>query len=232
MYNNIHPQYTGNIMNIGGAGYNQDYYGNTMNRGYFNPYLYYQQQKALEAQMREEKRRRYDVMKSLLRKSNKSTDNIEEYIKQYDVDYVNSVQNDINEYNKFIQMHNNHIMHQGNEINHFIIHSNNVSQRNKENFPDDMSMLDYFDKAGEILLDITIQKSRDKAKDVSKLYNRDDYLDLIKLHKGNIPYFNTISKSKFSTGDIDIDDMEVTLPNELSDEYYKRKRQFLESIFK
>lgn len=234
---NISPQPIGNIMNISGYGYNNNNQGimggyyNPYNQGYYNPYLIHKQQQALEAQKREQQRQQADIWKKLSRNVNAVTntiDDIEKHVKKYDPtdtqseDYLEMIK-----YNKLMNLRQ---VNNENSMNLNIQKINNQIEETKKKYPDDMSLMDFFDKAGEMILEIRLEDMRNKQRDVSQLYDRDGYQSLIKSHSGNTNYFNSVFGDR-QRREVNIDDLEVNLPNSISNEFYEKKRAFLESIF-
>lgn len=240
IYNNMNiypqPQPIGNIMNISGYGYNNypgimgGYY-NPYVQGYYNPYLIHKQQQALEAQIREQQRQQSDIWKKLSRNVNtvlQTVENIDEHVKKYDpVDTYSEEYLEAIKYNKLMNLKP---LNTEEIINSNIQRINNQIQQTKKEFPDDMSLMDFFDKAGELLLEIRLEEMKKKQRDVSQLYDRNGYQSLIKSYAGNSNYFNTVFNNK-PRKEITIDDLEVNLPNSISNEFYEKKRAFLESIF-
>lgn len=238
MNNRMNTNPMGNMMNIG-YGYNQGYMGgyyspnSNTGGGYYNPYLMHQQQKKYEEELKEDQKRSANIWKKISRNVNSvvgSINDIDEHVKKYDPVESNSYYQDVQEYNKLLNLNSIGPQPEFNTSRIQIINSN--IEKRKEEFPDDMSLTEYFEKAGSLVLEARLAQSKKNQKNISKLYDGDQYSQLVKMHSGNNNYFNTVFSNRHNSKDISIDDMEVKLPDNISNEYYERKRKFLESIFK
>lgn len=223
-----------NIMNISGAGYNQGMMGGYYNphaQSYYNPYLIHQQQQKLESKMKEEKKKQSEIWKKLSRNVNSATgliENIEDHVKRYDpIEENNEEYIEEMKYHKLQSIQNNHVVNNV-RINAVV----EIHNRTKSEFPDEMSLAEYFDKAGQLIVEARIEESRNRQRDVSRLYDRTQYSDLVKMHSRDNNYFNSVFAGGYRNPHVSIDDMEVKLPDSISNEYFDKKRAFLESIFK
>lgn len=234
------PNPIGNMMNISGNGYNNqgqnggyyNPYGNT-NNNYYNPHLMYQQQRAMEAQRKEEERQQSDLWKKLSRNANKIhhlVDDIEEHVKRYDPVEINDDMQEEMRYNKLASLTSTQQTNYD-QSGRIVSQVNTVIQQTKEVFSDDMDLVEYFEKAGELILEARIQDNRNKQRDVSKLYSGSGYKDLINYHSsGNNSYFNSVFRNNMGNKNINIEDMEVTLPPNIGNEYHTRRSQFMDAI--
>ena len=241
MYNNynISPNPMGNVMNVG-SGYNNTnngyYNSNNMYNNYFNPYLAIQQNQAREAQMKEQQRTESDMMKRISRAVNKasgseiSDDTLGEIYdykepEQYKVD-PDSVEY-MQSFVASLYITDNRYLPQDIQ---FVNRFNQMYDQAKQMCPDDISMYDYNQKMSEQYVQMLIDNNREKQRDVSKLYNSNDYNKLLNMNSKSSSYFNSIFNGGNMNNNVSVDDMEVTLPNHLANEYQSRRKQFLESI--
>lgn len=238
----------GNIVGIGNQGYNNGmmssmggYYNNQYNN-YYNPYLAQQQRQMQEAQMREQMRQQTDILKSISRKVNNALGNdidMDEHLKQYDPEnYYHYNQ----QYGQYVQDEDERIHQQlmnvhcngitGNVYNIRLIQANNVIyEQEKKARPDDMNMNDYHRSAGEMLHDLRMQEQRNRQRDLSKLYNVNQYNQLVKMNSNPNSYFNSMFNGTAMQKDMNIDDMEVKLPQHMISSYDQRKKAFFDTIF-
>jgi hypothetical protein len=100
---------------------------------------------------------------------------------------------------------------------------NNLFDKAKSITPDETSLFNFLDNAGGLYVDAIISEQKRNV-DVSKLYNHNDYNKLINIHKDSNPFKSVFNK------EINIDDMEITLPNHLNNEYQARRQMFLAGI--
>lgn len=232
------PNPIGNMMNISGQGYNTQgqmggYY-NPYNSGYYNPHLMYQQQKALEAQQKEEERQQADLWKKLSRNANKihhQIDDIEEHVKRYDPIDCNQELQDMDRYNRLASLTSTQQTNYDTS-GRIISQVNTIIHQTKQVFSDDMDLVEYFEKAGELILEARIQDNRNKQRNLSKLYNGNSYKDLINYHSTGPrnSYFNSVFRNNMDNRNINIDDLEVTLPSNIGNGYHERRSMFMDAI--
>lgn len=234
--NMIQPQPIGNLFNTS-QGYNSNMntmggYYNPYSNAYYNPYLAHKQKQEMEAQRRKDKEVQASIWKKLSRSVNEVThniDNIEEHIKKYDVVEYEYTEEYMEE-KKYFKLASLSIKAQVQTINpnqYQIAMINNEIQKVKSRFPDDMDMCEFFESFGELLLEEKLKEQKMKQKDLSGLYNKNHYNQLINMHSNSSNYFNNVFNKNVS-----IDDMEIRLPSTLNNEYHERKRKFLESLLK
>lgn len=253
MYSNgyIPSNPIGNVVGIGNQGYNTmgymgnngmmgGYYSNQYNN-YYNPYLAQQQRQIQEAQMKEQMRQQTDILKSISKKVNNALghDIDEEHLKQYDPEnYYQHHQ----QYNQYIQDEDERVHQQlmnvhcngvnGNVYNVRLIQANNmIYEQEKKERPDDISMNEYHISAGKMLNEIRMQEQRTMQRDLSKLYNVNQYNQLVKMHSNPNSYFNSMFNGTAMQKDMNIDDMEVKLPQHMVATYDQRKKAFFDTIF-
>lgn len=233
---NINPNPMGNILNIGSQGYNGGYYNNMYNN-YYNPYLAMKQQQQAEAMFKEQQRQQSDIMKKISRAVNKSSgyDISEESLNSL-YDYKEPEQYKVDtESVEYMQsyvtnLHLNGYQYTPQEIA-YVNHFNSQYDKSKQQYPDDISMYDFHIKMSENYVDMLLEKEKEKQKDVSKLYNNDDYRKLLNMNSNNNTYFNSIfNGGNNNQNNVSIDDMEISLPNHLANEYQSRRKQFLDAI--
>ena len=247
----IPPTPIGNIANIGGYGYNtgpqpfssymnSPYYTN--NYSYYNPYAMLQRQKAMEAARQEAIRKQSDVMKSISRNVHKALgdlneEQMEEHLKQYDYETHNhelqELAEDVRLYNKLANL----VPVQPNYA--YIAYCNKISASYKEKYPDDMSLAEFLDKAGELYRDSLIEMNERKQRDGKLKYNSNGFKDLVDLHRNSSSYFNGILTGNQKS--IDIGDLEIKIPDNGNKpslvlnmpskltEYQQRRQQFIQA---
>jgi hypothetical protein len=241
MYSNITPPNPlSNIIGIGNVGYNNvnmgGYYTGAYN-GYYNPYLAAKQQEIQLAQQKELERKNSDMLKRISRNVNKALhsdiEDMDQYLKQYDPVYPGQDDNSEDSItHKLLNLHYNGSYVDMSAVQLVQYHNQMFDQAKKE-FPDDMSMYEFHEKASELYLQARIVRQKDTQKDISKLYNSSEYNQLINMHgKGSANYFDSVFKGGASQQETNIDDMEIKLPNHLCNQFEERKRMFIESIMK
>lgn len=210
-------------------------YYNQYGGGYANPYLLQKQREAEAIKQREEARRNADMMKKIARKvhyaSNSNIDDIEEHVKKYDpVDHNDSRTAHETHYVQLVvslQSSQNAPAYNTRPIEEV----NSRIEKTKEEFPDDMSVFDYFEKAGSIIVQNKLDEQRDSQRDLSKLYDTNKYKELVKMHSKKKGIFSSLFDSNRSNmDDLDIDDMEIHLPSESQNQYAKKREEFFRSI--
>lgn len=212
-------------------------YPQQMGYGYGgNPYLIRKQQEMEAAKRREEERGRADLWKTISRNvhnaSNSNISDIEEHVKKYDpVDQYNEEYVHETQYVRLVQ-----ICQTGTVVseapNPRIDAVNSQIQKTKTKYADDMDIFDFFDKAGEIIVEDRIAQQREQQRDLTKLYDSTKYKELVNKHskKGGGIFSSLFDSNRAHTDNLDIDDMEITLPSQFKDEYSKKRDDFLRAI--
>lgn len=248
MYNNymgnngsftVPPNPIGNIVNVSNNGYNpygnmNGYYNN--NYGYYNPYLEAQQRQIQEAQMREQERNQSNIWKEISKSVNKAMhveiDNMDKHLQMYDpesmrqeeVDYDRVVTNNI-----FNSLQTGYY---GNLQRDRIVESHNTLYDKSISKYKDMGFVEYANNFSNIYLEMLEKQKLEQERNLSQLYNRNDYKSLINSSGSSNSYFNTIFKARQSDS---IDDNEIQLPGYLKDNLnaslQERKKKFFDSIY-
>jgi len=107
-----------------------------------------------------------------------------------------------------------------------IIRMNQIYDENKRRFPDDITLSQFLQNAGELYVESIIDKSRQQRKDKTQVYSTGDYNQLINMHGNSKSFFPEV----FGQQRPDIGDMEIRLPDHLKTERQARKEQFLNAI--
>lgn len=230
---NYYP-YGGNILGIGSNGYNQQQYG--YNGGYynnsytlFNPYLIEEQRKREEAQRKEMLRQRSDSMKVISRKVNKALGNevTEKFLNEiYDPVEFKTSKEDLEIQNTYRLMNiDQYNMSMGITYQNPLYYAmGRVQEKHQERLNPNMDLAEFLEISGELISDSIKQEVLMKRKDINNLYNRSDYQKLIDLRSGNSSFPGTFKPNA------NIDDMEISLPEHLKNNYQKRKEMFLEAL--
>lgn len=243
----IPPNPISNVVPIGNTGYNtmnnnmgnmNGYYNNNnvynnMYNNYYNPYLAAQQEQMRQAQLMEQQRAQSDMFKSISRKVNKSLGREvdDEYLKRYDPEDPRQVKQDeeLIITNRLLNLHYNG--YYGNyEAQRFIEANNRHFEQIKQQYPDDMSMLEFSEKFADIYVEHLQDKEKESRKNLTQLYDRNGYNQLIQMHKNSNNYFSTVFQGGNPNREVTIDDMEVKLPNHMQNEYQARRQAFLSAI--
>ena len=218
------PVPIGNIANItGAAGYNGGYYNGVYNN-YYNPYLAAKQEEIRKTQEKEARRQQSSVMK-LLSKAAHAEDNsevtdeqLDEYYDYHPVEEMSKKDREWLEIQKLAQQ-------PPIEYNGYYVQKAYMDAYNKSNkyVRPDMSLEEFLEAGWDIMADILEREQSEKQKDLSVLYNKDNYSRLI---NGN-QYSNNLFKKEVS-----IDDMSVfpNLSQKSKQEYAARKAQFMAAI--
>ena len=153
-------------------------------------------------------------------------DDMEEHLKRYD--YVEPNEEEDKELQitlKLLKLKENHLPYNP-QLADYVIRCNKLHDQEKERFPDNMSLDEYFDNAGMLYYEAVTEEYRKQMKDTTRLYNSDEYNRLLSLHNNGNKFngFGNFNK------DITIDDMEITLPTKLQTEYQERRQKFLNAI--
>jgi len=107
-----------------------------------------------------------------------------------------------------------------------ILKMNQMYEENKKRFPDDISLSQFLQNAGELYVESMIDKSRQQRKDKTQVYSPGDYSQLINMHSNSRSFFPEV----FGQQRPDIGDMEIRLPDHLKTERQARKELFLNAI--
>lgn len=255
-YTNVPYGYNPNIgsLNVSGGAYggiNSGYYSySNMGSNYYNPYLEQKKKERAIEEAKKSQKYQSDIMKRLSKNSHNvlgvyNEQEFEKHAKQYDPIWSSMTNEEYMEYTELenlARVHELSKMQENGGINqNSIIYQNQKIDRinreidknkNKFGLSDDMSMMEFFDIAGDILLEQKIEETRRGRRDMGSLYNRDSYGKLIDLHSGKHNYFNSIGNAN-NLGRLkhhNIDDMEVTLPSNMSEQYAKRKAEFINQL--
>lgn len=225
------PNPIGNIMNLGNQGYMGNYYNPNPFQGYYNPYLVQQQMRQQEIMKQEQERKQRELVKNTFRivykarGYNLTEEEIEERLKIYDPIQERVESPYMKAYGEFDRFR---------QIEEYNRQISNVPQNyvhRDDGIPDDISMYDFLKISGKLLQDEYYEELRRKNRNVSNLYNKDQYSQLLGLGNRNNNYFSSV----FNNGNnnpVNIDDMEITLPSQINDEYHQRKRAFLDALMK
>ena len=237
-------QCNGNMINIASQGYNNPMmysnnpmgYNNIPMGGYYsnnytiyNPYLIEEQRKLEEAKRKELMRQNSDMMKSISKKVNHSLGNeiSEETLKElYDPIELRTTERDIAIQNTYRLMQIDQYNMQMNISyqNPMYIAMGRVQEQNQQKLDPEMGLYDFLSVAGELISDSIKDEAMRKRKDITNLYNRSDYQKLIDLRSKGMEFSGTFNPNA------NIDDMEITLPERLKNEYQRRKELFMEKI--
>jgi len=221
----IPPKPIGNIVGFNNAPQpiNQNQYGMMggyyNNNYYMNPWEYKQMIERQEAQRKQELSNQSSIWKKISMACNKEMDNVEEHVKIYDHMYdIVQPDREVQQYLRLVNLVN---MRDTNR--NLVVKMNNqkackLYEEQKKKYPDDMSLVEYFDKSGELYAEILKDNSIEQQRNMQKLYNSNLYNQLINIHSNN---------------DVNIDDMTIKLPVKLQDsEYQKRRKMFLDQALK
>lgn len=247
------PTPISNVIGVGTNGYNNmnngmmnmgGYYNNNYN--YYNPYLIQQQQQLQQSQMREQMRQQTDILKTISKSVNKALGadiDMEKHLEQYNPEnYYQGIKSN-NQYG-YYQQDNEQLVHDrlmsihcnghtGNPVNQRLIQANNILyEQEKQTRPDEYGIIEFNKSAGELYNEIVQQEQRMVQRDLTKLYNPNQYNQLVKMNGSGNSYFNSMFQgTAMMQNDMNIDDMEVKLPNHLVNTYDERKQAFLNAIF-
>lgn len=233
----IPPNPIGNVMSIGNLGYNNQagmggYYNNMYNN-YYNPYLAQQQEQLRQAQLMEQERARSDMFKTISKNVNKAlgVEVDDEYLKRYDPETNNAkaVDEELAITERLLNLHYNGFY--GNyEAIRFIEANNRHFDQVKQMYPDDMSPVEFSEKFADIYVDYLQDKEKESRRNLTQLYDRNGYNQLINMHRNPNSYFSSVFQGGTMNKEVTIDDMEVKLPNHMSNEYQMRRQAFMQSI--
>jgi hypothetical protein len=232
----IPPNPIGNIINIGGQGYNNTNMGGYYNgiyNGYWNPILAQRQKEIEEANIREAELQQSSIMKRISKTCHKSLrheiddEMMEEHLKQYDpVDRED--QTNYQKYNHLLNLNSSEFTN----INYSYGYNEaslKVQEESKKIFPDTTSLAQYLENAGELYASIVIKEAKAAQRDVSKLYNSSLFKMTVGKHSNALNLFNSnINRFKDPT----VDDMEIGLPDHIRSNlnYQERRKKFMEAL--
>lgn len=220
----------GAVPNIGSVGYNMGgYYTNNYNN--INPYYQRQLEQERYEQQQKHQKEQQQIRKSLLKRSTNVNG-----VKLKQIPYDNNDEEEmmkVHEEHQDIQKYN-HLSsllrgrEKGYKSKRRTELQNHMGKCTGESYKfidEDTDLFEFMENGYKITLDIIEQEERSRQKDLTKLYNQNAYQQLLGVHESSYTY-NSLSPTP-----INIDDMEVTLPESIkNDEYYRRKKQFLDNI--
>ena len=113
----------------------------------------------------------------------------------------------------------------------YIERHNKIYNDFKKEYPDDMGALEFFEKAGDLYIEALTYFDREKQKDLTKIYNSNDYKTLVKQSANPLgTYFeNTFKRIKPDPNNLG--SLEIKLPDSIKRDFDSRKKKFLDSIF-
>lgn len=227
------------------------YYGQSPDYRHINPYLYQKQVQAQQAAYKEQTRQQADIMKSIARNCMIATGQDKIYPDMdAQLDRIYNPFPELSEDQKIlqeeIQRYNTLMTRPTNVVNPIVVRANQaqaVSYQYKNKYPDDMGLVDFLSKAGEMYID-KINADIKKAELDGKLqYDTDQYKRLLNAHQETSQYFNSILTG--NAKNIQIDDMEIQLPTQLGERpsivthtpdhiarYAETKQRFLDCILR
>lgn len=226
---NVPSNPIGNVVNMG-MGYNMTnmggYYNNVYN-GYYNPYLAAEQEKIRKAQEKEQMRQQSSLMKRLVKGVNNALgmETSEEALKQFDPIEI-SQDYELQNTNYLMNLHYNGLNYNP-RLAAQVQANNQIYDKMKERFPDNMGIYEFHKYGAEYYVETKLEEDRQKQRNLSQLYNSQEYNKLISKYKGT--NFSSIFGNRNSE-EITLDDLEVTLPAHLSNVYEERRKMFLETI--
>lgn len=243
-FNNMAPQPNQNgyiqmqpIGNINTSnGYNMGGYYTNVYNNYFNPYLARQQQELMEAKMREQANQQVDMMKFISRKANRASGydiSDEELDKLYKPDYQqqSEVDTELNTMHRLAALYSQGTVNTPNMIAMRNIQMQNyMHDQMKQRFPDSMGIYEYGTKAHELVFESYKDKMDRASRDISKLYNQDQYSQLVKLHSNTNNYFQSTFNQGQNNPNTSVNDLEISLPTHLKDMVSERRAAFINSI--
>ena len=133
-----------------------------------------------------------------------------------------NLSSELEEYQNYIS-DNNYIIYR--IMNQYDINGHYTIQ-----YPDDMSMLEFSEQFGDIYVDYLRDRERESRKNLTQLYDRNGYNQLIQMHRNSNNYFSTVFQGGSPNREVNIDDMEVKLPSHMQNEYQARRQAFLNAI--
>lgn len=234
----------GNIAPLGYGGMYGGYYTGNYNR--YDPY-YLQQQKELQlAQQREDQRTQSSIFKKLYKTSSNclglaiTEEDLGRFDPQFDEDLTTGMNQEEMETYYYLQRRDEYMNYhqqqisamQGNSIPCMSTQGyaynqayNQMYDKAKKEIPDDVGLAEYLEKyAPKKIMEAYEQDQKKAQADLTKLYNKTDYNELIKSNR-------SIFGSTVFNPDASIDDQEIRLPNLISERTRQERRaQFLNAI--
>ena len=101
-----------------------------------------------------------------------------------------------------------------------------IEEGYKTEYPDDMSLLEFFEKAGDLYLETLEDERKSKEKDLRRIYNNSQYNQLLNRDAGG-SYFTGFSRIHSDTFD-----PEIQLPEDIKRNFDERRQKFIEAIMK
>lgn len=223
----------GNMIGIGNVGYGNTYpiTGGYYNNNYtiYNPYLIEQQKRAQEAQRMEFMRQSADTMKMVSRKVNKALGNeiTDERLRElYDPEELRTTPEELDIQNnnrlRYVDQFNNYQSYE--YQNPLYTAMGRVQEENQKKLPVDMGLYEFLSVGGEMIFDQIKKDALNQRKAVNELYNRNDYKQLIEARSKSNNFAPTFNPNAST------DDMSISLPEHLKNEYQRRKELFMEAI--
>lgn len=114
------------------------------------------------------------------------------------------------------------------ESTRMIDRQNNIINKSKDKYPDNMGMMEFFNVATDMYFDIRMEEQREKERQLDRLYNKNDFRTLLSRNIDN-DTFKGITRIN------GIDAFDVQLPDKLKSiatDYKNRKKYFLDSLMK
>lgn len=242
----------GNVLNMG-QGYNQQQmynnplgnmggYYNGMYNTMYNPYLIRQQMQRQQAIQQERQRQEVDTWKQMAQAANNytgmySNEQMKERLKMYDPQAIqeNEEMKDYMNTSRLMQINQNNqsgqMSYQHQQLHNQINFINNMVQQTQEQY-DNMSLAEFMNGAmGDLLYDAKMQEYKRRQRQLGGMYNSNQYNQLINQSNVGTSYFNSIhDNNKPFQSNIDISDMEISLPNSIQNEMDARKARFLNAL--
>lgn len=235
-YSNVPPNPMGNIVNIGNSGYlNGNYQGR-----FYDPFQARRQQEAQLAQQREYERQQTDMFKKLSKGVNNALGqeiSDERLNELYNPQYAQPIQQDPDElaYHHLMNM-NERTQGFNPRLAQVVNNCNMYYEQMEQKFPKDMSLAEFYEESYQIKMEIMQEKQKEQNKDLTKLYDRNGYAELRKIHAHSSKMYNTIFGNQQPTQSNSIDDMTVSVGAGLLTEQEKqkqiRKQQYLAEILR
>lgn len=202
--------------------------------GYYaqNPYLIQRQMELQRIQEEEMAKQQASIMKMISKNVNNylGVEVDDEYLSQYDPVYKDPKEIKCEQNWGHVQ-HLEQLLQSQTKIKTKVdtINENNNARmaKMKETYPDDMSLFDFLERAGELYAEAVTNKRQQQEKQVNRLYQQSSYSNLLNIHN-NGSYYNKIMN--FQPDDVSVDDLEVTLPENLARTYDKRRADFFAAI--
>ncbi len=202
--------------------------------GYYaaNPYLIQRQMEIQRLQEEELEKQQAGLMKMISKNVNSylGVEVDEDFLKQYDPVYKDPKEIKC-EQNWSRMVHLEQLSQSPNKVQtrvYTINQNNNIRiAKMKERYPDDMTLFEFLEIAGELYNEAITSKIQQQEQQVNRLYQQSSYSNLLNIHN-NGSYYNKIMN--FQPDDISVDDLEVTLPENLARTYDQRRADFFKAI--